>query len=66
MVKGLEKFRQHFRSFPGQYVLIGGAACDLLMEEAGLEFRATKDLDIVLIVEALDVLDELRKLYVSC
>ena len=35
-------------------MLIGGAACDLLMEEAGLEFRATKDLDIVLCVEALD------------
>jgi hypothetical protein len=27
-------------------VLIGGGACDVLMEEAGLEFRATKDLDL--------------------
>jgi hypothetical protein len=35
-------------------VLIGGAACELLMDEAGLDFRATKDFDIVLIVEALD------------
>ena len=55
MVKGLAKFREQFRSHAGQYVLIGGAACDLLMEEAGLEFRATKDLDIVLSVEALTV-----------
>ena len=47
MVRGLAKFREQFRSHAGQYVLIGGAACDLLMEEAGLEFRATKDLDIV-------------------
>ena len=54
MVRGLAKFREQFRSHAGQYVLIGGAACDLLMEEAGLEFRATKDLDIVLIVEALN------------
>ncbi len=54
MVRGLEKFRDQFRDYAGQYVLIGGAACDLLMEEAGLEFRATKDLDIVLSVEALD------------
>jgi len=54
MVKGLDKFREHFRAYSGQFVLIGGAACDLLMEEAGLEFRATKDLDIVLSVEALD------------
>jgi hypothetical protein len=54
MVRGLDIFREQFRAYAGQYVLIGGAACDLLMEEAGLEFRATKDLDIVLCVEALD------------
>jgi hypothetical protein len=36
------------------YVLIGGAACDLAMQDVGLDFRATKDLDIVLCVEALD------------
>jgi hypothetical protein len=54
MVRGLDRFREQFRAYAGQYVLIGGAACDLLMEEAGLGFRATKDLDIVLSVEALD------------
>lgn len=32
---------------------IGGTAATLALEEAGLEFRATKDLDIVLHVEAL-------------
>jgi hypothetical protein len=35
-------------------VLIGGAACDIAMTSAGLEFRATKDLDIVLCIEAMD------------
>lgn len=54
MIEGLERFRDHFREFTDQYVLIGGAACDLAMEAAGLPFRATKDLDIVLCVEALD------------
>jgi len=54
MVRGIDKFHEQFRAHAAQYVLIGGAACDLLMEEAGLEFRATKDLDIVLCVEALD------------
>lgn len=34
--------------------VIGGAACDIAMTAAGLPFRATKDLDIVLYVEALD------------
>jgi hypothetical protein len=54
MVKGLEVFREHFRDYADRYVLIGGAACDIAMNAAGLEFRATKDLDIVLYVEALD------------
>ena len=53
MVKGLELFRRHFAGFSDQYVLIGGTAATLTMEGAGLEFRATKDLDIVLHVEAL-------------
>jgi hypothetical protein len=54
MVKGLEIFREHFRNYADRYVLIGGAACDIAMTDAGLAFRATKDLDIVLYVEALD------------
>lgn len=54
MVKGLDLFREHFRGFADRYVLIGGTACDLIMNDAGLPFRATKDLDIVLCVEALD------------
>lgn len=54
MVKGLDVFREHFREYSGQYVLIGGAACDLAMDEAGVPFRVTRDLDIVLCVEALN------------
>ena len=53
MVKGLEIFKEFFRDFQDQYVLIGGAACDIVFQEADLPFRATKDLDMVLIVEAL-------------
>ena len=48
MVKGLGLFKEHFRPYTDRYVLIGGTACDLAFEEAGLSFRATKDLDIVL------------------
>jgi hypothetical protein len=54
MVRGLDVFLAHFRPFNDRFVLIGGTACDLAMTEAGLEFRATKDLDIVLWLEALD------------
>ncbi len=53
MVRGLDMFREHFADYVDQFVLIGGTAATLAMEEAGLEFRATKDLDIVLHVEAL-------------
>ena len=53
MVKGLEIFKEFFRDFQDQYVLIGGAACDIVFQEADLPFRATKDLDMVLIIEAL-------------
>ena len=38
--------------FEDQYVIIGGTACDLIMENEELPFRATKDIDIVLIVES--------------
>ena len=54
MVKGIDQFRAHFEDFNDRYVLIGGAACFLALDEAGLDFRVTKDLDIVLCVEALD------------
>jgi hypothetical protein len=53
MVRGLEIFREWFAAYADQYVLIGGTAATLTMEDGGLEFRATKDLDIVLHVEAL-------------
>ncbi|MCD8147960.1 MAG: hypothetical protein LUE92_00010 [Clostridiales bacterium] len=55
MVRGIESFREWFRGYEDQYAIIGGTACDLLMTDEGLDFRATKDIDLVLIVEAIDV-----------
>ncbi|MGM0431380.1 MAG: hypothetical protein ACQEQU_01560 [Spirochaetota bacterium] len=54
MVKGIDVFRDHFKGFEDRYVLIGGTASSIVMEEAGAAFRATKDLDIVLCIETLD------------
>ena len=54
MVKGLQIFQEFFQPFSKHYILIGGTACDVAFSEAGLDFRATKDLDIVLVLEALD------------
>ena len=53
MVRGLDIFQRWFAAYADQYVLIGGTAASLTMEDAGLTFRATKDLDIVLHVDAL-------------
>lgn len=54
MVRGLDKFRERFTGYRDRYVLIGGTACDIALGAAGLTYRATKDLDIVLCIEALD------------
>ena len=53
MVRGIDVFREHFKGFENQYVLIGGAACDILFARNNSQFRATRDLDMVLIVEVL-------------
>ena len=53
MVTGFTKFKERFKGFENQYVVIGGTACDLLMENEDMTFRATKDIDIVLIIESI-------------
>ncbi|PIS01803.1 MAG: hypothetical protein COT84_00305 [Chlamydiae bacterium CG10_big_fil_rev_8_21_14_0_10_35_9] len=53
MIKGLDIFKEYFTPFNRHYALIGGVASMLSMEEVGLDFRATRDLDIVLFVESL-------------
>ncbi len=52
MVNGMESFVEKFKDYPDCYTVIGGAACDILMTEAGVEFRRTKDIDMILIMEA--------------
>jgi Nucleotidyl transferase AbiEii toxin, Type IV TA system len=54
MVKGLDLFKAHFAAYDDCYVLIGGTACSILFDEAEVTFRETKDLDIVLCLEATD------------
>jgi hypothetical protein len=54
MVRGLDVFTTYFEQYPDNYVIIGGSACDIIVSESGLRPRATKDIDIILVVEALD------------
>ena len=53
MVTGIDSFREWFRGFEDQYVIIGGTACDILMTEEGIDFRSTRDIDLVLLEKAL-------------
>lgn len=46
MVEGLELFRDSFRNFTDDYVLIGGVACELVLDTFGINFRLTQDLVI--------------------
>lgn len=51
MVVGMELFRDKLKGFEDCYTVIGGAACDILMSEADVDFRLTKDIDMILILE---------------
>lgn len=55
MVIGLDVFKKYFEAYPDNYIIIGGTACDLILDEAGFVPRATKDIDIILVVEALSL-----------
>ena len=43
MVKGLDRFKEHFADYADRYVLIGGTASSLSMEELVSERRTTMD-----------------------
>lgn len=50
-VRGIERFADAMSGCKGGYVLIGGGACSVLFDNEGDSFRATEDLDVVVIVD---------------
>ena len=54
MVTGIDSFKEWFKGSEEQYAIIGGTASYILMTEEGLDFHATKDIDLVLIIQAVD------------
>ena len=57
-MQGLEKFKEYMSGFRSHYVVIGGLATVLTLEDRNLPARATKDVDMIIICqpEALIVL----------
>lgn len=50
-VYGLARFREYMEGLEDCYAVIGGTACDILLRDADMRFRATKDIDMVIVVE---------------
>lgn len=50
-VYGLNRFSEYMEGLEDCYAVIGGAACSVILSEADLDFRATKDIDVILLVE---------------
>lgn len=51
-VTGIEAFREAMAGHEDDYVLIGGGACSILFDLEAIPFRATKDLDIVVLTDS--------------
>lgn len=51
MIKGADKFIKKFKKYSNCYTVIGGSACDILLSEQNLNFRETKDIDMIIIFE---------------
>lgn len=54
MVKGLEVFAKHFKGYEKHYIIIGGVACAIHEEINFQKPRATKDIDLILVIEELN------------
>ena len=58
---GFDHFCNYLKGLEQHYVIIGGGAASILMEDEGLEFRATKDVDLVVLSRS----EELNKRILS-
>lgn len=52
---GFDHFCDFLKGLESHYVIIGGGAAALLMDDAGLEFRATKDVDLVVLSRSVEL-----------
>lgn len=66
MIRGLEHFKSEFEVYKDNFIIVGGVASYLLLDEAGAEkVRATKDIDIVLMLKPSPEFIEKLKEYVK-
>jgi hypothetical protein len=53
--QGFDHFCNHLTGLEEHYVIIGGGAASILMDDEGLEFRATKDVDLVVLTRSKEL-----------
>ncbi len=63
--RGIDHFLGYMKGLESEYVVIGGGAAAILMEQEGLEFRATRDIDLVLLTNTSASLNERITAYVN-
>jgi len=64
-VRGLDHFTAYFKGLESHYVIIGGSAASVLMEENELVFRATQDIDLVILADPSDEVAQRLLSYVA-
>lgn len=64
-VRGIKHFSEYFKDVENEYVIIGGTAADVIMNDNELDFRATKDVDIVILTNTSVALNSKIKDYVT-
>lgn len=47
--RGIDHFLNYLKGLETEYVVIGGGAAAILMDDEKLSFRATRDVDLVLL-----------------
>ena len=50
-VAGWDRFRDRFAGYENNYTVIGGFACEILLRSEQRAFRATKDIDMIILME---------------
>ena len=52
-VQGIERIREYLGEFKANYVIIGGTATNINLDDAALEGRTTHDIDMIMVCEAI-------------
>ncbi len=53
MVEGLERFKADLGKYSENYIIIGGTACNIILEDLGTVPRVTHDIDMIVVIERL-------------